>query len=60
MVDVRGVREIGGLIRNVSGHRMLMPACKALMERCRLNDPFIGKLFVGRRNYGQAIRRPLL
>ena len=60
MMNVRGVGEIGGLVRNVSSHRVLMPAGKALMKRCRLDDPFIGKLFMRRRDYGQAIGRPLL
>ena len=60
VVNMRSVGEIGGLIRNMSSHGMLMPACEALMERCRLNDPLVGKLFVRWRDYGQAIGRPLL
>lgn len=60
VVYMGSVGEIGGLIRNVSSHRVLMPAGKALMERCRLDNSFIGKLFMGWRDDGQAIRWPLL
>lgn len=60
MVNMRSVGEIRGLVRDVSSHRMLMPAGKALMERCRLDDSFIGELFMRWRDYGQAIGRPFL
>ena len=52
MVNMRSVGEIGGLVRNVSSHRVLMPAGKTLMERCRLDDSFIRELFMGWRDYG--------
>ena len=51
-MDMRGVGEIGRLIRNVSSHRVLMSAGKALMERRRLDDSFVGELLMGWRNYG--------
>lgn len=60
MMNMRGIGEIGWLVRDVSSHRVLMPASKALMERCRLDDSFIGELFMGGGDYGQAIGWPLL
>lgn len=52
IMNMRGIGEVRRLVRDVSSHRVLMPAGKALMERCRLDDPFIGKLFMGGGNDG--------
>ena len=52
VVNMRSVGKIRRLVRNVSSQRVLMPAGKALMERCRLNDSFISELFMGWRDYG--------
>ena len=60
MVDMRRVGEIGSLVRDVSSHRGLMPARETLMKRCRLDDSFIGELFMRWRDYGQATGGPLL
>lgn len=60
MVDMRSVGEVGRLVRDVSSHRVLMPAGKTLMERCGLDNSFVGELFMGWRDYGQAIGWPLL
>lgn len=51
MMDMRSIGEIGRLVRDVSSHRVLVPASKALMERCRLDDSLVGKLFMGWRDY---------
>ena len=59
VVDMRSVGEIGRLVRDVASHRVLMPTGETLMERCGLDDSFVSKLFMGRRNDGQAIGWPL-
>lgn len=50
VVDVRGVGEVRGLVGNMSCHWMgLMPASKALVKGCGLDDSLVGKLLVRRR-----------
>lgn len=56
---MRSVGEVGRLVRDVSSHRVLMPTGETLMERCGLDDSFVGKLLMGWRDYGQAIGWPL-
>lgn len=61
VVDVRGVGEVGRLVGHMAGHGLwLMPAGEALIERCGLDDSFVGELLMGGGHNGQSIWRPFL
>lgn len=55
MVDVRGARQVRGLVGNVAsqGCRVLS-AGEAVAQRGRLNNSLVGELLVGGRNNRQA------
>lgn len=59
-LDCRHVVDVGRVVRRVACKmRRLMPAGKALMQRSRLDHPFVCELLVRWWNDGQAGRRSL-
>ena len=60
LVNVRGVAQVRGLVLEVTRHGVGMSTWKGLVQRGRLDDSLIGKLFVGRGYNGETWWGPFL